>query len=139
MVATIAQYILYATLFITIFTAIVGLYFTVLARKGYDVDLELPLMILHIVAATAPYIGLFGTVWHIIQALQGIAGGELSVGAISQPIGAALFTTLWGLGCAIPALVVHRIMVYLAPEDTEKPVASSASAILPAEVENTQE
>lgn len=119
MIGNIVQYLLYILLAVTVATAVGGVLLCVYARKGRNVNVELPLTILSIMASTTPYIGLFGTVWHIIQALTGIGTGNLNVSAIAQPIGAALFTTLWGLGCAIPALVSHRFMLYLLPIDDE--------------------
>lgn len=65
--------------------------------------------ILSLIAGIAPYIGLFGTVWHIIAALSGLGGGNLNVSEIARPIGEAMTATLWGLGAAILALVAFRI------------------------------
>lgn len=83
--------------------------------------------ILSLIAGTAPYIGLFGTVWHIIAALSGIGGGNLSVSEIAKPIGEALIATLWGLGAAILALVAFRIAALI--EHSKKSDAESESEI----------
>lgn len=118
MIGSVIQYMLYSLLFLTVFLAVAGLFLTYYARRGHQVSLIVPTVTgLALIAATAPYIGLFGTVWHIIQALGGIGGGNLNVAAIAQPIGEALYATLWGLGCAIPALIVHRIIVAALPDE----------------------
>ena len=61
------------------------------------------------VGATAPFVGLFGTVWGIYHALVGIAGaGQLSIAAVAGPIGEALVATAAGLAAAIPAVVAYN-------------------------------
>lgn len=117
MIGLIVQYLLYALCWLTLFLAVSGLFAVVQARRGKSVNLDFWLGGLSLIAGSAPYIGLFGTVWHIIQALGGIGSGNLNVAAIAQPIGEALYATLWGLGCAIPALVAHRVILMTAPAD----------------------
>lgn len=120
MIGNVIQYILYFQLFVTVVAGVGGLLMASLSRNGaYTKTLLTYLAVLSLIAGTAPYIGLFGTVWHIIQALGGIGNGNLNVAAIAQPIGEALYATLWGLGAAIPALVFHRAIIMVAPEDTE--------------------
>jgi len=65
---------------------------------------------LAVIAATAPFIGLVGTVIHIMDALRalGTVGAELSV--ISGPVVTALNATLVGLASAIPAAAAHSLM-----------------------------
>lgn len=115
MTGTIVQYLLYILCWVTLLLATGGLYLAVRANRGLDISVIAWLGGLSMIAGSAPYIGLFGTVWHIIQALGGIGDGNLNVAAIAKPIGQALFTTLWGLGCAIPAVIVHRLIILIAP------------------------
>lgn len=116
MIGTIVQYLLYILCWVTLLLATGGLYLAVRANRGLDISLIAWLGGLSMITGSAPYIGLFGTVWHIIQALGGIGDGNLNVAAIAKPIGQALFTTLWGLGCAIPAVIVHRLIILIAPK-----------------------
>lgn len=115
MLGNIVQYGLYTLFFVTITLVVGGLFMTWVARSGKNISLDPWLASLALIAAGAPYVGLFGTVWHIIQALSGIGTGNLNVAAIAHPIGEALYATLWGLGCAIPALIAHRAILFLAP------------------------
>jgi len=117
MIGTIVQYLLYALCWFTLFLIVSGMFAVVQARRGKVVNLDAWLGGLSLIAGSAPYIGLFGTIWHIIQALGGIGSGNLNVAAIAQPIGEALYATLWGLGCAIPALIAHRVILMTAPDD----------------------
>jgi biopolymer transport protein ExbB len=71
--------------------------------------LEAGLTFLASVGATAPFIGLFGTVWGIYHALLGIAGsGSISVEKIAGPVGEALVMTAFGLAVAIPAVLGYN-------------------------------
>lgn len=119
MVGLVVQYALYALFWATVVLVVGGLYLAHRARRGAPVSPDPWLAGLALIASSAPYVGLFGTVWHIIQALSGIGGGNLNVAAIAQPIGEALYATLWGLGCAIPALVGHRLMLAMLPDEGE--------------------
>jgi len=130
MIGNIVQYILYGILFLSATMSVAGLYLAFHARRGKMLEAETTATVagLSLLAAVAPYVGLFGTVWHIIQALGGIGGGNLNVAAIAQPIGQALYTTLWGLGAAILALVAHRIILVLLPDDEEAEASMAAAA-----------
>lgn len=121
MIGLITQYALYALLFVTTALTCGGFYVLAHLRKGKPLETEIGLALsgLALIAAVAPYVGLFGTVWHIIVALGGIGDGNLNVAAIARPIGDALYTTLWGLGAAILALVAHRFMLALLPEEND--------------------
>ena len=67
-------------------------------------------VLLATVGATAPFVGLLGTVWGIYHALLGIAGaGQVSIDKISGPMGEALIMTAAGLGVAIPAVVAFNV------------------------------
>lgn len=133
MIGTTIQYILYVLLGITIATSVAGVFLAIAARRGHPVNLVLPVSALSLIAGIAPYVGLFGTVWHIIQALSGIGSGNLNVAAIAQPIGEALYATLWGLGCAIQAMIAHRAILVILPDDTT--AAAAAAEMVTAGVE----
>ncbi|MCH8857915.1 MAG: MotA/TolQ/ExbB proton channel family protein, partial [Proteobacteria bacterium] len=77
---------------------------TVLAR------LQFGQVLLASVGATAPFVGLFGTVWGIYHALVGIsAAGNLTIEKISGPVGEALIMTAAGLAVAIPAVLAYNV------------------------------
>jgi len=62
------------------------------------------------IGATAPFVGLFGTVWGIYHALASIAaGGNLTIERIAGPVGEALIMTAAGLAVAIPAVLAYNI------------------------------
>jgi biopolymer transport protein ExbB len=70
--------------------------------------LDRGLLLLEIVAAIAPLLGLFGTVLGMFETFQVIARQGLGdPGALSGGISEALVTTIFGLGLAIPAVVAH--------------------------------
>lgn len=130
MIGNFVQYVLYAVLFFSATLSVAGIYLAFHVRRGKHLDTEVGVSLagLSLLASVSPYIGLFGTVWHIIQALGGIGGGNLNVGAIAQPIGEALYTTLWGLGAAILALVAHRLVLVMLPDDEVVSVAGKTEA-----------
>ena len=60
--------------------------------------------------STAPFIGLFGTVWGIYHALVSIStAGTITIERISGPVGEALVMTAAGLAVAIPAVLAYNI------------------------------
>jgi biopolymer transport protein ExbB len=62
------------------------------------------------VGSTAPFVGLFGTVWGIYHALVGIGGaGALSIEKVAGPVGEALVMTAAGLAVAIPAVLAFNL------------------------------
>jgi biopolymer transport protein ExbB len=62
------------------------------------------------VGSTAPFVGLFGTVWGIYHALLGIsAEGAISIEKVSGPVGEALVMTAAGLAVAIPAVLAYNV------------------------------
>jgi biopolymer transport protein ExbB len=70
------------------------------------------LSVLASVASTAPFIGLFGTVWGIYHALMGIgAAGQVNIGQVAGPIGEALIMTALGLLVAIPAVLGYNALL----------------------------
>jgi len=71
--------------------------------------LENQLTILASIGQAAPFIGLFGTVWGVIDAFQTIAAeGSTSLVAVAPPIAEALFATALGLVAAIPASIAYN-------------------------------
>lgn len=111
--------------------------------------LQRGLAILASVGSTAPFIGLFGTVWGIYHALVGIGvSGQASIDKVAGPVGEALIMTAFGLAVAIPAVLgynalargnkgligklnrfAHQLHAYLltgAPPADKKPVESVA-------------
>lgn len=71
--------------------------------------LERRLLFLATVGATAPFVGLFGTVWGIMNAFQAIAGSKSTNLAVVAPgIAEALFATALGLLAAIPAVIFYN-------------------------------
>jgi biopolymer transport protein TolQ len=71
--------------------------------------LERNLGILATVAAVSPFIGLFGTVWGIIDAFRGIgATGNANLATVAPGISEALVATAIGLVAAIPALMAYN-------------------------------
>ncbi len=64
------------------------------------------------IGSTAPFIGLFGTVWGIYHALINIShNGQMSIAAVAGPIGEALVATALGLFVAIPAVLAYNFLV----------------------------
>jgi biopolymer transport protein ExbB len=74
--------------------------------------LQAGLAILASVGSTAPFIGLFGTVWGIYHALMSIsAAGQATIDKVAGPIGEALIMTALGLAVAIPAVLGYNALV----------------------------
>ncbi|MCT8651634.1 MotA/TolQ/ExbB proton channel family protein [Glaesserella parasuis] len=66
------------------------------------------------IGAVAPFIGLFGTVWGIFNALMDISQqGQVSIATVSAPIGEALVATAMGLFAAIPAVLAYNLITRL--------------------------
>lgn len=73
-------------------------------------QLQFGQVLLASIGSTAPFIGLFGTVWGIYHALVAISSaGALSIERISGPVGEALVMTAVGLAVAIPAVLAYNI------------------------------
>jgi biopolymer transport protein TolQ len=71
--------------------------------------LEKHLALLATVASVSPYIGLFGTVWGIMDAFLGLASeSQPSIGVVAGPIAEALIATAMGLFAAIPAVLAYN-------------------------------
>jgi biopolymer transport protein ExbB len=64
------------------------------------------------VGSVAPFIGLFGTVWGILNALIGIGiAGQASIDKVAGPVGEALIATAIGLFVAVPAVLCYNYLV----------------------------
>jgi biopolymer transport protein ExbB len=71
--------------------------------------LNLGLGLLATVGSTAPFVGLFGTVWGILNALVGIGiAGQASIDKVAGPVGEALIMTAIGLFVAVPAVMGYN-------------------------------
>jgi biopolymer transport protein ExbB len=78
----------------------------------FTARLQSGLAILASVGSTAPFIGLFGTVWGIYHALVAIGlSGQSSIDKVAGPIGEALIMTALGLAVAIPAVLGYNALV----------------------------
>ena len=74
--------------------------------------LQSGLAVLASVGSTAPFVGLFGTVWGIYHALLSIsAAGQATIDKVAGPIGEALVMTALGLAVAIPAVLGYNALV----------------------------
>jgi biopolymer transport protein ExbB len=74
------------------------------------VHLQFGQVLLASVGSTAPFVGLFGTVWSIYHALVGIgAAGSITIEKVSGPIGEALVMTAAGIAVAVPAVLAYNV------------------------------
>jgi biopolymer transport protein ExbB len=73
------------------------------------------------VGSVAPFVGLFGTVWGILQALIAIGvAGQASIDKVAGPVGEALIMTALGLAAAVPAVLLYNWLVRRNKVITEK-------------------
>jgi biopolymer transport protein ExbB len=80
------------------------------ALHGVLAQLQFGQVLLASIGSTAPFIGLFGTVWGIYHALEGISvAASMSFERVSGPVGEALVMTAAGLAVAIPAVLAYNI------------------------------
>lgn len=78
-----------------------------LAREAEELDVHLPM--LATVGSTSPYIGLFGTVWGIMNAFRALSGAQTAtLTQVAPGIAEALITTALGLIAAIPAVIAYN-------------------------------
>jgi biopolymer transport protein ExbB len=64
------------------------------------------------IGSTAPFVGLFGTVWGIMHALQDIGKtGSASLDVVAGPIGEALIATAIGIATALPAVLAYNFFL----------------------------
>ena len=80
---------------------------SVIARESQKI--ENGLGVLSVVATASPFIGLFGTVWGIMNAFDRIAAaGNTNLTTVAPAIAEALFATAIGLAAAIPAYIAYN-------------------------------
>ena len=80
---------------------------SLIAREGQRI--ENGLGVLSVVATSSPFIGLFGTVWGIMNAFGAIASsGNTNLTTVAPAISEALFATALGLAAAIPAYIAYN-------------------------------
>jgi biopolymer transport protein ExbB len=73
------------------------------------------------VGSVAPFVGLFGTVWGVLQALIAIGvAGQASIDKVAGPVGEALIMTALGLAAAVPAVLLYNWLVRRNKVITEK-------------------
>ena len=73
-------------------------------------QLQFGQVLLASIGSTAPFVGLFGTVWGIYHALVTIASeGQITIEKIAGPVGEALIMTAAGLAVAIPAVLAYNV------------------------------
>jgi biopolymer transport protein ExbB len=64
------------------------------------------------VGSTSPFVGLFGTVWGILNALTAIGiAGQASIDKVAGPVGEALIMTALGLAVAVPAVLAYNWLI----------------------------
>ena len=74
--------------------------------------LDAGLTVLASVGATAPFVGLFGTVWGIYHALADIGmSGQVSIDKVAGPVGEALIMTAFGIAVAVPAVIAYNFVL----------------------------
>ena len=75
-------------------------------------ELQDGLAVLATVGSVAPFVGLFGTVWGILNALVSIGvSGQASIDKVAGPVGEALYMTAIGLAVAVPAVLGYNWLV----------------------------
>jgi biopolymer transport protein ExbB len=80
-----------------------------LAIHRAGASLEGGLTVLASIGATAPFVGLLGTVWGIYHALAAVSGaGVVQIDKVAGPVGEALIMTALGLTVAIPAVLAYN-------------------------------
>ncbi|MGA7323451.1 MAG: MotA/TolQ/ExbB proton channel family protein [Rhodomicrobium sp.] len=92
--------------------------------------LQSGLPILATVGSTAPFVGLFGTVWGIMNSFTAIAAAkDTSLAAVAPGIAEALLATAAGLAAAIPAVIFYNLAnVYLSDRSERLAIAASKVA-----------
>lgn len=83
-------------------------------RRGADLmgAMEHNLIFLATTASVSPFLGLFGTVWGVMNSFLSMGQmGSASLAVVGSGVAEALITTVFGLGAAIPALVAYNYLV----------------------------
>jgi biopolymer transport protein TolQ len=81
-------------------------------KSGYNAaneKMDMRVSLLATIGSITPFIGLFGTVWGIIDAFSGLSQGGGSIEAVAPGIAEALVATAIGLAAAIPAVVFYNL------------------------------
>ena len=82
------------------------------AVQNLQRKLEGGLAMLASIGSTSPFVGLFGTVWGIMHALQDISkSGSASLDVVAGPIGEALIATAIGIATALPAVLAYNFFL----------------------------
>jgi biopolymer transport protein ExbB len=82
------------------------------ATENIQNRLQDGLAFLATVGSTAPFVGLFGTVWGIYHALTAIGiSGQASIDKVAGPVGEALIMTALGLAVAVPAVMGYNWLI----------------------------
>ncbi|MBL8523320.1 MAG: MotA/TolQ/ExbB proton channel family protein [Betaproteobacteria bacterium] len=82
------------------------------AQENVNSRLGDGLAFLATVGSTSPFVGLFGTVWGIYQALTAIGiAGQASIDKVAGPVGEALIMTAIGLAVAVPAVLSYNWLI----------------------------
>ena len=82
------------------------------AVENINSRLQDGLAFLATVGSTAPFVGLFGTVWGIYHALTAIGvSGQASIDKVAGPVGEALIMTAFGLAVAVPAVLGYNWLI----------------------------
>jgi biopolymer transport protein ExbB len=80
--------------------------------EGINHNLSGGLAVLATIGSTAPFVGLFGTVWGIYHALVAIGvSGQASIDKVAGPVGEALIMTAIGLAVAVPAVMGYNWLI----------------------------
>ncbi len=84
------------------------------AMEGWMTDenrkINAELLVLTLAIAAAPFFGLLGTIWGVMETFTGLAlSGEANILAVAPGVASALTTTLFGLIVAIPGLIVYNL------------------------------
>ncbi|MDD5175028.1 MAG: MotA/TolQ/ExbB proton channel family protein [Sterolibacterium sp.] len=82
------------------------------AANNVQARMQDGLSFLATVGSTAPFVGLFGTVWGIYHALTAIGiAGQASIDKVAGPVGEALIMTAFGLAVAVPAVLAYNWLI----------------------------
>ena len=82
------------------------------ASNNVQARMQDGLSFLATVGSTAPFVGLFGTVWGISHALTAIGiAGQASIDKVAGPVGEALIMTAFGLAVAVPAVLAYNWLI----------------------------
>lgn len=103
--------------------------------------LESKLLVLATIGASSPFIGLFGTVWGIMNSFQSIAASKnTSLAVVAPGIAEALFATAVGLFAAIPAVIAYNKLQAEATKATSRleGFADEFSAILSRQIDEAR-